>query len=288
MRGMIGFMRPSQLICGAAIHPTATLGEDVELEEGVSIGPYCVVEGRVKIGAGSSLLAHSVIQGTTLIGAGCKLGPHAAIGTDPQHHRYDGRETYLVIEDRVTIREFATVHRATQTGLENATRVGPESLLMVGSHVAHDCRLGERVILANAVQLGGHVTVGDRAVIGGGTVIHQFVRIGRLAMVAGGEALAKDVLPFGAVFHSRHKGYNAIGCSRAGLNSETTRMLRSAFREIHSYRSARHAIPKLRAGCLNELCYEVRELVEFIETSQRGIQPSTDLGVTLYSSDTLW
>jgi UDP-N-acetylglucosamine acyltransferase len=273
-------MRISELNQTPGIHPTATVSGEVRLEEGATIGPYCVVEGRVRIGFGSKVLAHSVVQGTTFIGAGCRLGPHAAVGTDPQHHRYDGSETYLVIGDQVTIREFATVHRATQTGLENATRVGCGSLLMVGSHVAHDCCLGEHVTLANAVHLGGHVMVGDRATIGGGTVIHQFVRIGRLAMIAGGEALAKDVLPFGAVIHSAHKGYNAIGCHRAGLNAQTIHALRGAFREIHSHRSVHRAAMALqvRNSCLAtpELC----ELIDFISSSRRGIQPSASAATT--------
>lgn len=183
------------------------------------------------------------------------------------------------------MREFATVHRSTQTGLENATRVGRGSLLMVGSHVAHDCRLGENVTLANAVQLGGHVTVGDRAFIGGGTVIHQFVRIGRLAMIAGGEALAKEVLPFGAVFHGVHKGYNAVGCRRAGLDPKTIHALRGAFRNIHSHRSAAHAAREFRTGDFSELIPEVRELIDFIETSRRGIQPSATVSEAMTSAD---
>jgi len=256
------------------IHPTATVSGEVRLEDGATIGPYCVVEGSVKIGVGSSLLAHSVILGTTFIGSGCRLGPHAAIGTDPQHHGYDGCETYLVIEDNVTVREFATIHRATKSGLENATRVGRGTMLMVGSHVAHDCRLGEHVTLANAVHLGGHVTVGDRAFIGGGTVIHQHVRIGRLAIVAGGEALAKDVLPYGAVFHGRHKGYNAVGCRRAGLDLRTIHKLRATFRKIHSHSSALQAARELRDVGLSNSIPNVQELIEFIETSRRGIQPS--------------
>jgi UDP-N-acetylglucosamine acyltransferase len=255
------------------VHPTATIGSDVQLEEGATIGAYCVVEGRVKIGAGTTILPHTIIRGTTLIGDGCRIGPHAAVGTDPQHHTYDGRETYLVIEDNVIIREFATVHRATQTGLEHATRVGRGSLLMVGSHVAHDCRVGEHVTLVNAVQLGGHVTVGDRAIVGGGTVIHQFVRIGRLAIIAGGEALSKDVLPFGAVFHGRHKGYNAIGCRRAGLDTKAIHRLRAAFRAIHSHRSARQAALELKTTYSSDS--DVHELIDFIETSSRGIQPSS-------------
>lgn len=275
----------SSSIARPGIHPTASIGSDVRLEAGVTIGPYCVVEGKVHIGARSAVLAHTVIRGTTLIGVDCRLGPHAAIGTDPQHHAYDGRETHLVIGDNVVVREFATLHRATQTGLENATIVGHESLLMVGSHVAHDCRLGAQVTLANAVQLGGHVTVGDRAFIGGGTVIHQFVRIGRLAVVAGGEALAKDVLPFGAVFHGRHKGYNAVGCRRAGLNADTIRVLRATFREIHLHHSPAQAARKLRTAGLSESVQIVRELIDFIEASRRGIQPSWASFGPLASSD---
>ena len=258
----------------AGVHPTAIVGDEVILDEGVTIGPYCVIEGRVKIGAGTAVLAHTIVKGTTLIGANCKLGPHAAVGTDPQHRAFDGRETYLVVEDDCIIREFTTVHRSTESGVENATRVGRGSLLMVGSHVAHDCRLGEAVTLANSVHLGGHVMVGDRAFVGGGTVIHQFVRIGRLAIVAGGEALTKDVMPFGAVFHHRHKGYNAIGCRRAGLDAKTIRALRKAFHEIHTHRNAIKAAHEAEVLTLSRAVPQVKELVEFIEASQRGITPS--------------
>lgn len=256
------------------IHPTAVIHGDVTLEEGVQIGPYCVVEGRVKIGAGTTVLAHTIIQKKTLIGAGCRLGPNAAIGTDPQHLAYDGRETYLIVEDNVVVREFATLHRSTKPGLENATRIGRGSFLMVGSHVAHDCRVGERVTMANSVHLGGHVTVGDRVFIGGATVVHQFCRVGQLAMIAGGEALSKDVMPFGAVYHDRHKGYNAVGCRRAGLDASTIRALRAAFLYIHSQGSAMQAVRDLSHAGLDESVPQVRELIEFIRTTRRGITPS--------------
>jgi UDP-N-acetylglucosamine acyltransferase len=254
-----------------AVHPTAIVGPNVSIEDGVSIGPYCVIEGRVTIGAGSTILSHSIINGTTLIGSKCRIGPHAVVGADPQHTGYKGKETYLVVEDNVTVREFATLHRATRPGLENATRVGSGSMLMVGSHVAHDCRLGENVTLANAVQLAGHVTVGDRAFIGGGTVIHQFVRIGRLAMIGGGEAVSKDVLPFGAVFLGGHKGYNAVGCRRAQINPETIHHIRAAFQEFHNQVSPLKAARNLRSDG-NRVIPEVREVIEFIESSRRGIQ----------------
>jgi UDP-N-acetylglucosamine acyltransferase len=259
-----------------AIHSTAIVGPAVSLEEGATVGPYCVIEGRVKIGAGSAILSHTVINGTTFIGGNCRIGPHAVVGVDPQHTGYKGKETYLVVEDNVTAREFATLHRATKPGLENATRVGRGSLIMVGAHVAHDCRLGENVTLANAVQLAGHVTVGDRAFIGGGTVIHQFCRVGRLAMIGGGEAMSKDVLPFGAVFKGGHKGYNAVGCRRAALSVETIRALRAAFHEFHAQVSPLKAVQNLRQ--LDGLCGvpEVREIIEFIESSRRGIQKLND------------
>jgi UDP-N-acetylglucosamine acyltransferase len=245
------------------------------MEEGVTVGPYCVIEGRIKIGAGSSILAHSVINGTTFIGSNCRIGPHAVIGVNPQHTGYKDQETYLVVEDNVTVREFATVHRATKPGLENATRVGRGSFLMVGSHVAHDCRVGENVTLANAVQLAGHVTVGERAFVGGGTVVHQFVRIGRLAMIGGGEAVSKDVLPFGAVFRGGHKGYNAVGCRRAQLDPEALRGIRAAFHEFHTQVSPIKAAQNLRSNGVAPIP-QVREVIEFIESSRRGIQRLKD------------
>lgn len=254
------------------VHPTAIIGPDVSLDEGAEVGAYCVLDGRVKIGAGTSLQAHCVVHGTTFIGGGCRIGPHATIGGDPQHMGYDGKETYLVIEDGVVVREYATVHRATKSALENATRVGRGSLLMVGSHVGHDCRLGENVTLANAVQLGGHVVIGDRAFIGGGTVVHQSVRVGRLAIIGGGEAISKDVLPFGAVFRGGHKGYNAVGCRRARLEQESLRGIRAAFHEVHSHLSPMKAASRLREIQEVSAIPEVREVIEFIESTRRGIQ----------------
>ncbi len=256
-----------------AVHRTAVIGPEVTLEVGATVGPYCVIEGRVEIGAGTKILAHSVINGTTFIGANCRIGPNAAVGLDPQHTGYNGQETYLVVEDNVTVREFATLHRATKCGLENATRVGRASFIMVGAHVAHDCRVGENVTLANAVQLAGHVTVGDRAFIGGGTVVHQFCRVGRLAMIGGGEAVSKDVLPFGAVFHGGHKGYNAVGCRRASLAAPALRGIRSAFHEFHSQTSPLKAAVQLQqSGPIPE----VQEIIAFIESSKRGIQKLND------------
>ncbi len=147
-------------------------------------------------------------------------------------------------------------------------------MLMIGSHVGHDGQVGEYATLANAVQLGGHVSVGDRAFVGGGTVVHQFVRVGRLAIIAGGEAMAKDVLPYGAVFRDRHKGYNAVGCRRAGLDPAHIRALRALFRRIHAAPSAVQAARQLRAQLWDDSVPAVREVLAFIESTVRGIQPS--------------
>ena len=254
------------------VHPSAVLEGEIELDEGATIGPNCVVSGRVKIGPRSRLLANCVVEGVTFIGADCTLGPNAAIGTPPQHRGYDGQETYLIIDDGVTAREFSSIHRSTKPGPENATRVGRRSLVMAGAHVAHDCRIGENVTVANAVQFGGHVTVGDDAFVGGGVVVHQFCRIGRLAIVAGGEILNKDVLPFGAVRYGGHRAYNAVGCRRAGLSGAALRELRSAFHFLLGRRSFPQAARLLREDRGDRLSSEVAELIDFIGSSRRGIQ----------------
>ena len=257
----------------ANIHPTAVIGPDVVLHPSASVGPYCVLSGNVSIGPRTILLEHCTIQGAAQIGTDCRIGPHAAVGTPPQHSGYEGQETWSVLDDGVVVREFATVHRAMHPGIDHATRVGTGSMLMVGAHVGHDSRVGAHVTLANTVLLGGHVTVGDRAFIGGGAVVHQFARVGRLAMIGGNETLPRDVMPFGAIIWRRHKGYNAVGCRRAGMSPQAVHALRAAFRVIHASQSATIAAKQLRLQWA-ELVPEVRELVEFIETSHRGITPS--------------
>lgn len=257
-----------------AVHPTAIVNGELTLGEGASVGAYCVIDGRVTLGAGTRVLSHTVVGGTTVVGANCRLGPHAAIGTDPQHAGYAGAETCLVIGDDVVVREFASVHKAYKPGVEHATRVGDGCFVMTGAHVGHDCVLDERVTLASAVQLGGHVTVGARAFIGGGTVVHQFVRFGRLAIVTGDEAVVKDVPPFGAMVARRLKAYNAVGCRRAGMAPAVTRAVRAAYVRIHAAGSPPQAAAALRAEPGFGSVAEVRELVEFIETTKRGITPS--------------
>jgi UDP-N-acetylglucosamine acyltransferase len=255
------------------IHPTAIVSASAELAADVEVGPYAIIDGPVRIGSGTVVLANAHVQGRTTVGAGCKLGPAAYVGLPPQHLKADPDAGSLVIGDHVTVRETATVHRAATAGDDHATRVGDRSLIMGGSHVAHDCVLDPDVILSQGVLLGGHVTVGSRAFLGGGSVVHQFVRIGRLAIVSGNEALSQDVPPFAAARYGGLKGYNAVGCRRAGMSAATIRSIRSAFSRLHNYRLVATAINEIRHAGLTGVP-EVAELLAFLTSTHRGIVPS--------------
>jgi UDP-N-acetylglucosamine acyltransferase len=267
------------------IHPTAVVDREVELDDGVQIGPYCVLTGRISVGPRTVIHAHSVIQGHALIGADCRIGPAAYVGLDPQHVSFDARtETSVVIGDKVMIREGASVHRATRPGIEYATRIGRGCFLMGASHAGHDCQVGDGVIMANGVLLGGHVHVGERAFFGGGSAVHQFVQIGRLVIVSGNECVTRDVPPFAAVRYSGIKGYNAVGCRRAGLPREAIHAIRQAYQCLHTTRTTPGVVAAIRA--LASPAPQVQEILDFIASSKRGIQPSVKfLGRILQSDD---
>jgi UDP-N-acetylglucosamine acyltransferase len=256
----------------AKIHPTAIIDAKAELADDVTVGAYAIIKGSVRIGSGGVVLEHSHIQGTTVIGKNCRIGPGAYVGMDPQHLKYAGAETRLMIGDDFAIRETATVHRSFYSDPEKATRIGDRCYMMCAAHVAHDCQLGNDVIMANSVLLGGHVTVGDRAFLGGGFAIHQFCRIGRLAMVAGMEAVSQDIPPFSAVRDQSLKGYNAVGCRRAGIAPQSIVAIRAAFRCFRKNRLMSDAINAIRAEV--PLVPEVVEIIDFIAASKRGMVPS--------------
>jgi UDP-N-acetylglucosamine acyltransferase len=267
------------------IHPTAIVDRKAQLAPDVTIGPFCVIEGNVQLAAGVVVHSHSVIQGTTLVGPGCQIGPGAYVGLPPQHTNFDSRnETFLVLGEKNVIREGAQVHRATKGGIENATRIGDRCMLMACSHVAHDCKVGNDVLFANTVALGGFVEVGDKAFLGGGAKIHQFCRVGRLAIIGGGEASAMEIPPFGAMRYYGLKGYNAVGCRRAGFSRESLAAIRAAYFCIHSNRSMNRAVAAIQQ--IVPQVPEVRELVEFIASSKRGIVPSVRwIANSIYSAD---
>lgn len=218
----------------SGIHATAVVSADAVIEDGASIGAYAVIEGDVHIGTGTRIGAHAVIRGHTRIGRDNDIDAHAIIGGKPQHTRYDGSPTSVVIGDGNVIREGVTVHRAFEPG--GSTRIGSGCFLMAYAHVGHDCRIGERVTLSNNVLLGGHVEVGHAVVMGGAAAAHQFIRIGPYCMVAGYVPLRKDVLPFTLIGGEppRHYRLNTIGLRRNGFDRQRIRTLEAAFRALRA------------------------------------------------------
>ncbi|WP_026380142.1 acyl-ACP--UDP-N-acetylglucosamine O-acyltransferase [Afifella pfennigii] len=214
-----------------SIHPTAVVADEAELAEDVEIGPFCVVGPRVKLAGGVCLRSHVVVEGTTSIGAGSTVFPFAAIGSPPQDKKYEGEESRLEIGSDCTIREHATINPGTRGG-GLVTRIGDRCMLLVGAHVAHDCVIGNDVILVNHVLLGGHVTIDDCAIIGGGAAVHQFVRIGAHAFVGGMSGVENDLIPFGLALGNRANlgGLNIVGLKRRGFEREAIHALRRAYR----------------------------------------------------------
>ncbi len=211
------------------IHPTAIVDPSAEIEDGVEIGPYTVIGPRVFIGEGTRIGAHVIIEKNTRIGKNNLIHHHAVIGTDPQHLAYRGEESWVEIGDENVIREFVTIHRGTAID-QRLTRIGNRCLLMAYVHVAHDCFLGDEVIMANGATLGGHVRVGDRVVFGGLSAVHQFCRIGSYAFVSAMSGVDKDVPPFVKVFGipAKIQGVNLVGLRRAGFGKDAIRRISQA------------------------------------------------------------
>lgn len=257
------------------IHSTAIIDSRAQLASDVTVGAYTIIKGAVQIASGTHIAEHTVLQGPAIIGRNCKIGPAAYVGLNPQHMRFvpdDENPTYLVIGNDVTIRESARIHRAFKPGVENATRIGDRCFIMGSAHVAHDCVLSDDVILADAVLLGGHCHVGPKTFMGGGCTIHQFVEIGRLCIIAGNEALSNDTPPFAAVRYGRLKGYNAIGCRRAGMSRAAISAIRAAYHSLRTNRVTSTALASIAADVPD--LPEVREIVQFIHQSRRGIVSS--------------
>jgi UDP-N-acetylglucosamine acyltransferase len=215
------------------IAPTAIVSPAAVLGPGCRIGPYCVVGAGAVLEEGVELASHVVIEGEVRLGAGVKVSPFATIGLPPQDLKYRGQPTRVEIGPRTQIREHVTIHRGSVGG-EGVTRIGADCLLMVGAHVAHDCTLGDRVILANNVLLAGHVTIGDTVFVGGGAAVHQFVRIGRHAVIGGVTGVEADVIPYGSAMGNRARlvGLNLIGLKRRGFSRAEIHTLRAAFRSL--------------------------------------------------------
>jgi len=215
------------------IHPTAVIEDGAKLGDGVQIGPYCTVGAEVELGDGVQLTSHVVVGGRTSIGANSHIFPFSSIGLAPQDLKYQGEPSRLEIGCNNIIREHVTMNPGTEGG-GMVTRIGNNCLFMVGSHVAHDCQIGDHVILVNSATLAGHVEVNDWAILGGLSAVHQFVRIGRHAMVGGKTGVGADVIPYGSVTGNRGRlqGLNIVGLKRRDFSRECIHDLRKAYRMI--------------------------------------------------------
>ena len=254
----------------AYIHETAVVAPGARIAQNVEIGPYSVIGEHVVIGEGTKIGPHVVIDGWTQIGKECQFFPGASIGAEPQDLKFKGEKSYVFIGDRTTIREGATVHRATGEGEE--TRIGNDCLLMALTHVAHNCVLGNHVIMSNLAGLAGHVVVEDRAVIGGMAGVHQFVKVGRNAMVGGMAKLVQDVVPFTIVdgHPARVVGLNSVGISRAGISIDSRRKIKQAYKLLYrTGLSLSQAIELIEQEV--DSCEEVEHLLRFLRNADRGI-----------------
>ena len=219
----------------AKIHPTAIVEDGAVLGADTVVGPFCVVGRQVVLGDGVELVSHVSLAGITEIGAQSKIYPFASIGHPPQDLKYHGEESRVVVGRNTTIREQVTISPGTEGG-GLVTSVGDDCLLMVGAHVAHDCRVGNHVILVNNATLAGHVAVGDHAILGGLSAVHQWVRIGPHAFLGGLSGLENDLIPYGSAIGDRARlgGLNIVGLKRRGFERERIHQLRAAYRMLFS------------------------------------------------------
>jgi UDP-N-acetylglucosamine acyltransferase len=253
------------------IHPSAVVSPDAELGEGVKIGPFSVIGRHITIGRDTVVGAHVVIEGNTRIGDRNQIYPYVSIGSPPQDIGYKGEDTRVAIGDDNIIREYATINRAT-TKQDRVTIVGNGNYMMAYSHVAHDCILGDNIIMANAATLGGHTVVGDHTTLGGLMASHQFVRIGAYAFIGGNTGLPKDIPPFMIAAGSRAKlyGLNLIGLRRHGFSKEVIDGLKKAYRIIwRESKKFDEGIARTRKEV--EASRELDMLLDFFNGSKRGI-----------------
>ena len=254
-----------------SIHPSAVVSPHAHIGRGCYIGPYTIIGDEVTLGDEVRLESHCVIDGRTHIGNSTQVFPFVSIGLASQDLKYKGEMAETQIGERNTIREFVTIHRGTEGG-GRLTKTGDDCLIMAQAHIAHDCILGERVIMANGATLAGHVTVEDRANIGAYSGVHQFCRVGREAYVGGYSVVVKDALPFALTVgnHAKCYGLNITGMKRRGYTQEVIKSLHHAFHLLLSSKlNTTQAVERIREEIKDSK--EVDELLHFIETSSRGV-----------------
>ncbi len=254
------------------VHPTAIVSPAARIAETAEIGPYSIVAGEVSIGAGTRLMAHVYMEGPLSAGEDNVFFPYSTVGVAPQDLKFHGERSETRIGNRNRIREFVTIHRGTEGG-GMLTGIGDDNLLMAYVHVAHDVRVGNHTVLANAVTLGGHVTVGDWAVIGASTGVHQFCRVGRHSIIGGYSVVTQDVLPYSNTVSERGIrvfGANRTGLERRGFERSTIENLQTALRLLtRGGLNTSQAVARIREEIPE--CPEVEELLAFIAESARGV-----------------
>ena len=253
----------------ASVHPSSVVSPEAQLADDVVVGPFCVIGPHVSIGPRTRLLSHVVVEGWTSIGSDCTIFQFASVGAQTQDLKYKGGAPRVSVGSGTTIREGVTIHAATNDG--DLTSVGNNCHIMAYAHIAHDCIVGDRVILANAATLAGHVIIEDRAIIGGLVGIHQFVRIGRLSITGGCSKVTQDIPPYmmadgnPALVHT----INKVGLERAGVNEKAQAVVKQAYRILYRKKlnttMARAELAKL------EPAPELQHLLKFIDASERGI-----------------
>jgi UDP-N-acetylglucosamine acyltransferase len=254
-----------------SIHPTAIIHPKARIAESVEIGPYSVIGEHVAIGSGTKIGPHVLIEGWTTIGERNHIFSFSSLGTAPQDIGYRDEETALIIGDDNVIRECATVHRAT-TKEDRKTVIGNKNFLMAYSHVAHDCKLGNSIIMANSVALGGHIVIGDHAILGGIVAVHQFVRIGPYAIIGGQSAVSLDIPPYVSAAGNRAQlyGLNLVGLKRKGFTEQCIANLKKAYKIIfRSGMTQEEALQKVALELSSSP--EALILVDFIKSSKRGV-----------------
>lgn len=255
------------------IHPSAIIDTSAQLSASVEIGPYAIIGKHVTVGPGTTIGAHAVIGDWTTIGENNQIFHQTSVGAPPQDLKYRGDECWTRIGDNNVIREFATIHRGTVTG-HGETVVGSNNLMMAYSHVAHDCIIGNGVVMANVATLAGHVTVEDNVILGGLVAVHQFSTIGAFAMIGGGTMVGLDIIPYTIATSGKRdaklRGLNLIGLKRRDFSDETIRNLKKAYKTLFM---AHLKLPDAITHIKNEIngCPEIDYLLAFIENSKRGI-----------------
>jgi UDP-N-acetylglucosamine acyltransferase len=267
----------TEIAASAIVSPKARIAENV------FIGPFSIIEDEVEIGAGTRLDSHVVVKNFTTLGRDNRLHMGVLLGSDPEDKHFTGERSYLKIGDRNIFREYSTASRGTPP--ESSTTVGDDNYIMIGTHVAHNCQLGSQIVVCNYCSLAGYVEVGDGAFLSGGVVVHQFSKIGRLAMIGGNTRVNLDVPPFvlASEFNVAVHGLNLVGLRRAGMNRETIRQLKEAYRILY-----RAGLPQEKALERIEKEFpgeEAQQMAAFIRGSKRGICRDVRRAVSRNSSE---